>query len=247
MDIKGFIENSLLEWEGHIACVLFLPRCNLRCRYCHAGHLLNPAHLETISRERVLSHMERESGWLDGAVITGGEPTLHGEELLGLIGDIHRAGLKVMVETNGTCAAWVRRLVSQGWVDAIAMDVKAPLTPESYRKVARRDVDIAEVRSSIRTIIASGVPHEFRITVVPRLVGPQEVEGIAPELQGAQAAALQNFQPDHCLDEALRAVPPYLPQEMDAMAALLEGFVGRVIVRGRERGLAARGERAGDA
>jgi len=43
MEIKGFIKSSLLEWEGCVSCVLFLPLWNLRCRYCHAGHLLDAA------------------------------------------------------------------------------------------------------------------------------------------------------------------------------------------------------------
>ena len=97
MEIKGFQENSLLEWEGKLSCVLFLPRCNLRCRYCHAGDLLDPEGTESIPREKILAYMRRQKGWLDGAAITGGEPTLHGEELRELIEDIRDAGLRVML------------------------------------------------------------------------------------------------------------------------------------------------------
>lgn len=244
MEIKGFIENSLLEWEGKLSCIVFLPRCNLRCRYCHAGHLLEPNHLESISRQQVLDCIRRHAGWLDGAVITGGEPTLHGEELLDLIRDVREAGLEVMVETNGTRPDWVERLISEGWLDAIAMDVKAPLTPEAYRRVAGRDVDVAAVRASIECIMQSGVAHEFRITVVPGLVGPEEVALMAPELKGAQVVAVQNFMPDHCLDPALRDVTPYLPEEMDSFERILSETGARVIIRGRERGVVARSARA---
>ncbi len=241
MEIKGFIQNSLLEWEGRLSCVLFLPFCNLRCRYCHAAHLLEPVELESIPRQQVLSYVRRQRDWLDGAVITGGEPTLHGEALLELIADIHAAGPPVMVETNGTRPLWVGRLVSEGLVERIAMDVKAPLSPDSYRKVTDREVNVEDLRASIRSIIGSGLSHEFRITVVPGLVGPEDVERIAPELKGAETVVLQNFQPDHCLDPALREVAPYRPEEMDAMAQVFEGVARRVTVRGRERGIAARG------
>lgn len=237
MEIKGFIENSMLEWEGRLCCVLFLPRCNLRCRYCHAGHLLEPDGLESIPRGQVLSYMRSQKGWLDGATITGGEPTLHGEELLDLIGDISEAGLEVMVETNGTRPEWVERLVGEGWVQAMTMDLKAPLTPEAYRRVSTRDVDVTAVRRSVKLILAAGLPHEFRITVVPGLVGPAEVEAIAPELEGARMVALQNFQPDNCLDPALREVEPYRPEQMDAMGEVLKAAAERVVLRGRERGV----------
>ncbi len=246
LEIKGFIESSLIEWEGRIASVIFLPGCNLRCRYCHAGHLLEPDRLQTISREQVLDCMRRHRGWLDGAVITGGEPTLHGEELLDLIGAIKAIGLGVMVETNGTRPRWVERLVSEKWVDAIAMDVKAPLEPEAYRKVTGRDVEIEDLRSSIRSIINSAVPHEFRITVVPGMIGARELELIALELEGARSIALQNFRPDFCLDPSLRAVPPYTPGQMDSLGRIFSGRSAQVIVRGRDRGLVARSAQSSD-
>jgi len=239
MEIKGFIPSSLLEWEGRLACVLFLPSCNLRCRYCHAGDLLEPDRLETVPRSRVLAHLRSHRNWLDGAVITGGEPTLHGDELIDLIRDIRRAGLEVMVETNGTRPDMVERLVSERIVDAIAMDVKAPLSPEAYRQVTGRDVPVEDVRASIRCIISSGIAHELRVTLVPGLVGEAELKLIAPELGGAQLVALQNFKPDSCLDPALRSVTPYTPQEIDGLARVLTGHVGRVVIRGRDRRAAA--------
>ena len=240
MEIKGFIENSLLEWEGRLACVVFLPRCNLRCRYCHASALIEGEGRESVSRERILNTIREHEGWLDGAVITGGEPTLHGEDLLEFIEQVRALGVEVMVETNGTRPDWVERLVGEGRVDAIAMDLKAPLTREDYCRVTMRDVNVEDVRRSIRCIIGSAIAHEFRITVVPGLVGREELERMAPELQGARTVAVQNFQPDNCLDPALRTVEPYMPEEVDALAAVLGDVAERVVVRGRERALAVR-------
>ena len=239
MEIKGFIENSLLEWEGKLSCVLFLPLCNLRCRYCHASHLLEANLLESISRQQILSYIKRQEGWLDGAVISGGEPTLHGEELLGLLTDIRNAGPAIMVETNGTLPQWVERLVSEAWVDAIAMDVKAPLTADAYRAVTRRDVDVEAVRASIRAIKRSGLPHEFRITLVPGLVGRAELEAILPDLEGARQIALQNFKPDLCLSEPLRHVTPFTADELKGMAALAAAGGARVVLRGRDHAAVA--------
>ena len=243
MEIRGFIENSLLEWEGNISCVVFVPGCNLRCPFCHAGHLIKPSCLESIPEEQILRYMDRQSDWLDGAVITGGEPTLHEQELVDFTEKVRDIGLDVMVETNGTRPKWVKRLISAGYVQALAMDVKAPLKEDPYRTVAGKDVDVQNIRSSMQAIMESEMPYEFRITVVPGLVGREEVSRMAPDLEGARMIAVQNFQPDNCLDTSLRGKLPYRPEEMDAIAEELSGTGARVVMRGRDRGLIARSNR----
>ncbi len=240
MDIKGFIESSLIEWEGKIASVIFLPGCNLRCHYCHAAHLvLHPERLESLSRPRILDYMRRQRDWLDGAVITGGEPTLHGDELVALIGEIRAIPLSVMIETNGTRPEWVGRLIRDGLVEAVAMDVKAPLTPEDYERVAGAEVSVEDIRASIRIIKESGLPHEFRITLVPGLVGRAELEAILPDLEGARQIALQNFKPDLCLSEPLRHVTPFTPDELKGMVVLAAADGARVVLRGRDHAASA--------
>ncbi len=243
MEIRGFIENSLLEWQGQLACVVFVPNCNLRCRFCHAAHLLKPSCLESIAEKQILSYMEQKNDWLDGAVITGGEPTLHEWELIDFIDRVQETGLDVMVETNGTRPEWVERLISRAEISAIAMDVKAPLNAMDYKDVTRRDVDMENIRTSIRHVMESGISYEFRITVVPGLVERDHVRRMADELAGAEKVAIQNFQADNCLDEAFHEVLPYRPEEMDAIAAELKDVVAEVEVRGRDRGVIARGER----
>ncbi|MHC4789699.1 MAG: anaerobic ribonucleoside-triphosphate reductase activating protein [Planctomycetota bacterium] len=240
MQIKGFIPSSLIEWEGKIASVLFLPGCNLRCPYCHAGHLiLQPERLESLSREQLFAYMRDHADWLDGVVVTGGEPTLHGEELLDLLKEVRAIPLQVMLETNGTRPEPLARLIEDGLLDAIAMDVKAPLTPEDYRRVAGAPVDVEAVRRSIALIKQSGLDYEFRVTLVPGLVGREELSRMAGDLEGARRVALQNFRPDHCLSAALRSVRPYAPAALDALERIVAPVAERLVVRGRDRAAVA--------
>lgn len=235
MEIKGFVESSLLEWEGKIASVVFLPGCNLRCHYCHAAHLIiHPERLESIPRRQVLDYMGRQTGWLDGVVITGGEPTLHGEELLDLITDIKSFPLDVMVETNGTRPEWITRLIEGGFIEAVAMDFKAPLTPEDYERVCGAEVNLDDIRRSINIVKQSALPYEFRVTLVPGLVGQDELERMLPDLEGARQIALQNFKPDHCLSEQLRRVTPYSPEQLDLFERIVAPVTDRCVVRGRD-------------
>lgn len=245
MQIKGFIKNSLNEWEGQIASVVFLPYCNLRCPYCHAGHLIDdPDALDTVPRHEIYSYLKGEVGWVDGVSITGGEPTLHGEKLVQFVRELKALDVNVMLETNGTRPKWVGRLIDEGLLDAVAMDVKAPLTNEDYRRVARRPVDSEKIRSSVHRIVDSGLPHEFRTTLVPDLIGEDDLKRMAPELEGADKMALQNFQPDNCLDEELRSGTPYFPEDMDKFQKIFEPYVKRCVLRGRERGVSVAAAKA---
>ena len=113
--IRGFIESTLLDWEGKLAAVVFLPGCNFRCGYCHARHLVEPTPSdESIPIEAVLVNFRRQHGWLDGVVISGGEPTLH-PGLRDFIGkfraegafyDVNKIPLTVVEQEGREVARW---------------------------------------------------------------------------------------------------------------------------------------------
>ncbi|MCK5835746.1 MAG: 4Fe-4S cluster-binding domain-containing protein, partial [Desulfobacula sp.] len=78
MRIGGFQKNSLIDFPGTIACVVFTSGCNFICPYCHnpdlaAGPLEGGGSL--CDPDTIFSFLERRKGQLSGVVITGGEPT----------------------------------------------------------------------------------------------------------------------------------------------------------------------------
>jgi len=234
--IKGFIENSLIEWEGQIVSVVFLPRCNLRCRYCHASHLvLNPDSLESIPVQSVLECVARQRGWVDGVVITGGEPTLHGQSLEELVTVLKGIPTKVWLETNGTNPGVLQKLVFRGILSGVAMDIKAPLDEMKLRRIARAEMDLNLLRQSIRTIIERVPDHEFRTTLVPGYITKSDVQQIAQAAEGAKRLALQNFRPANCMDESLSDIIPFSAEEVDEMAEAAQPYVEQVVVRGVSR------------
>ena len=43
MKIVGFIRTTLLDWDGKVACTIYLAECDFRCPYCHNKEIvLNP-------------------------------------------------------------------------------------------------------------------------------------------------------------------------------------------------------------
>jgi pyruvate formate lyase activating enzyme len=239
--IAGYHPTTLIDWPGRLAAVVFLPGCNLRCRFCHAGALLaRPA--ESIPLEAVLEHLASRRDWLDGVVICGGEPTLW--PTLPQLCEVFRGrGLAVKLDTNGTQPERLAGLLAAGLVDAVAMDVKAPLD-ERYAAVCGVEVDVAAIGRSVDLLMASRVEYEFRTTVCPAFLGEAEIEAIGGRIAGARRWVLQRFEPTHALDPALRGVAPYDPARMEALAALGRRYVARCLVRGQAENEAMAG-RAG--
>jgi len=229
--IAGYHPTTLIDWPGRLAAIVFLPRCNLRCRFCHAGALLaDPA--DPVPVDGMIAHMTAGEDWLDGVVICGGEPTLW-PALPDLCRRFREAGLGVKLDTNGTRPEALEGLLADGLVDAVAMDLKAPLD-ERYAEVCGVEtVDLAAVRRSIALLMAGGVEYEFRTTVVPTLHGEDEIRVMGPEIAGAEMWSLQPFEPEGALDPALRDVQPYLPAQIAALADLGRAFVARCKVRGQ--------------
>ena len=229
--IKGLIENTLIDWEGKIASILFLPGCNLRCPYCHAGHLVGaPEALEAIPFEAIERLGVEHRGWIDGMVISGGEPTLHAG-LPELCERIRALGLLVKLDTNGTHPEVVEGLLERDLLDYVAMDVKAPFD-ERYEPVTGVSCDVDTLRRSAMLIMDSGVEHEFRMTVCPRFTAAEEVVEAARGIRGAAQFILQRFNPEDCLDPSLRNVKPYTPEDLKEFAAKAREFVSRCFLRG---------------
>ncbi|MBI5524432.1 MAG: anaerobic ribonucleoside-triphosphate reductase activating protein [Desulfarculus sp.] len=227
--VKGFLETSFVDWRGAIASVLFLPGCNFNCPYCHNHQLAaDPGSLMDLSLAEVLGRLKPFVGWVDGVVISGGEPTLH-PGLPALCGLLKDAGFAVKLDTNGHRHWVIEDLARRGLIDMVAMDLKAPLNDLAYRRAAGCSVDLDHLRRSIDFLINSGVEHEFRSTIWPAWHGPRELQDMAMAIEGAQAWTLQALRPETAWDQAaLGEGRPYTAQEISQLQKEIAGpAVGR--------------------
>lgn len=231
--VAGYHPTTLIDWPGRLASVVFLPQCNLRCAFCHAGPLLGmPA--ETIPLEAVLEHIASRDGWVDGVVICGGEPTVW-PGLAGLCETFRGQGLAVKLDTNGTDPDHLADLLRGGLVDAVAMDLKAPLDERYHAVCGPAGVDLAAIGRSVDLLMASGVEYEFRTTVCPAFIGEPEIHAMGRRIAGARRWVLQRFEPANALAPYLRDTRPYGPAIMESLAALGRRYVTRCVVRGHHQ------------
>lgn len=229
MIFGGFTPLTLIDYPGKTAAMVYTIGCNFRCPYCHNPELVDETVEKTFSEDFVLEFLKGRIGLLDGVVVTGGEPTMHGEDLLSFMGKVKALGFLVKLDTNGTNPAFVKDAFARGVVDFVAMDIKSPLA--SYHKTAMRPVDIDAVRESIVLLMSGSVPYEFRTTVIKTLITPDEIEEIAKEIQGARAYYLQKFIPTKILNPQFKRKTTYSDEEFDALKARAEKYVALCGIR----------------
>ncbi len=230
VEIKGLEKFAPKDFVGFISSTVFLGGCNFRCPYCHNSDLvLRPQTLPTFPLESFLSFLDSRKGWLEGVCVSGGEPLLH-DELEILLTLIKERNLLVKVDTNGSFPSRLEALIRKKLIDRIAMDVKAPL--ERYSEVTGVKVKKENILRSIDIIKNSGLHYIFRCTVVPGLVGPEDVEKISRLIKGAEVFQLQQFVPLNPLDSDYLQKKPYSREEIQKFAKIAAPYLSEVRVEG---------------
>ncbi|MBI9105814.1 MAG: anaerobic ribonucleoside-triphosphate reductase activating protein [Spirochaetales bacterium] len=188
----GLNKTTLIDYPGKVAATIFTRGCNMRCPYCHNPELISgDASPDMVDWNYILEFLKKRAHLLGGVCITGGEPLLH-DDLGDRITEIHKLGLKVKIDTNGTLPDKLRNIK----IDYIAMDLKTSL--DSYHKLGYTG-DSSElpgrIKESIRYIRESGIPHHFRTTVVPDIVTEEDIQKIIDMIEGEKIFVLQGFRP----------------------------------------------------
>lgn len=193
MKIAGLQKNSLVDYRGKVAAVIFAPYCNFDCYYCHNRILLEPDPMKfrykPIEEDEFFSFLDKRIGLIQGVVITGGEPTLQ-KDLMDFIKRIVEKGFPVKLDTNGACPEVLSALLEAGLLDSIAMDIKGPV--DKYDEICGVKVDISKIKKSIDLIMNSGIDYEFRTTITPEFT-LQDVEQSVQLISGCKRYVLQQF------------------------------------------------------
>lgn len=163
----------------------------MRCPWCHNYYLIPydfTKHSEIIKEENFFSFLNQRKNFLEGVVITGGEPTIQ-SDLPKLCENVKKMGLAVKIDTNGTHPSVLNRLLSNELVDYIAMDIKTDL--DQYKQLFRENIDENDILKSIDLVMSSDKPYEFRTTCVSPFVTADNIDKIGMLIKGAKSLFLQ--------------------------------------------------------
>jgi pyruvate formate lyase activating enzyme len=225
--VYGILKNpSLVDFPGHLARVFFLSGCNFACDFCHNADLATPR--PGLPWRRILEVLAQDRRqWVDGVVISGGEPTL-APELPELIDHIRASGYAVKLDTNGSRPDVLALLFDR--LDYVAMDLKCPIEEyPSFVGFNRPD----QVRASIELVRSRARDYEFRTTVLADYHTEVRIRTMAESIREARRYVLQPFLPrDDLPGERRRTAPRTPPDLILKLAEIARPFVKAVTVRG---------------
>ena len=229
MDIKGIkgIEETLIDYPGHPAIIVYFHGCEFRCPFCHNVGLVTREEEPDLSWPKLKGEVASRINLVEAVVASGGEPTLNPKiaDFFGWMKDIE---LLTKIDTNGYHPETLRCLLAEDYLDYVAMDIKHSLEPRRYAAATgfSSGLDIGRVRDSIEAILESDASHEFRTTVVPGLHKREEVLSIARHLEKAKRYVLQQFVPrqEH-IDMAFTEMKGYPGEELAAWAKECSKYV----------------------
>ena len=229
--VAGMQKLTLLDYPGHVACTVFTGGCNFRCPFCHNAPLVLPERLGSdTNEEEVLKFLKKRVGVLDGVAVTGGEPLIH-KSLPEFLSKIKELGYSIKLDTNGSFPEELKKLVENGLVDRVAMDIKN--SPALYADtVGIPGLDLSAVERTKDYLLSGVVDYEFRTTVVRGIHTKESLLEAAEWIRGAREYYLQQYKDSgDILDpENLSAFSE------EEMKVLLEGVV-KIVPAAKLRGV----------
>ena len=177
-NVRGFVRLSFCDWPGRNVCVLFMGGCSLKCPTCHNGDIAwSPESFPCAERTSIERYIRSKKRWLDGIVISGGEP-LETKGFAAMLRDMSELDLPIKIDTNGMRPHLVEALLHDGLADAFFVDVKGPY--HKYPALTGNQVTPAEAKANLEHLffLAERSPQSFvfRQTGVPILTQDDVIE-----------------------------------------------------------------------
>jgi len=191
--------------------------------------VLNPGDFPDFPVSELLADLRKRKAFIDGVVVSGGEPTLDAG-LPAFLRQLRELGLQIKLDTNGLLPEVIALLLEERLLDYLAIDIKT--TPQRYGELHPQPVATAALQRCVELAKGADIEVEFRTTCVPQLVDSAEIDQLGELLRGARLWVLQQFIPGHSLQSDWQQHATYTPGQLEELSCRAENYVDRVQLRG---------------
>ena len=143
--IGGIVPANTTDWRGKVSMSIYLEGCPLKCPYC-SNHRFGDG--EPTDLSTVLKQVVDASKYVQAVVLSGGEPLMQPEACEQIAFVARKLGMMVALHTNGAYPERLRLLEDK--LDAVMLDIKAPLFTGAYQEFTSDPLIDARVYQSLR-------------------------------------------------------------------------------------------------
>jgi pyruvate formate lyase activating enzyme len=218
--IAGVTPFTTIDFPGRLAAVFYLQGCPLRCHYCHNPEMQavicpppRPGHIT--NWDGFTAFLKKRAGMLDGIVLSGGEPLMHGA-LPDALQTVKAHGYDAAIHTAGSAPARLQKILPL--IDWAGFDVKTAF--DNYETVTAIPGSGIKARESLEMLIDSGKDYEVRTTADPDLIPPGTLLKMAKTIRDMGVTTFR-------LQESSMRLRDYTPATENELAAIFPDFAIR--------------------
>jgi pyruvate-formate lyase-activating enzyme len=215
---------------GDSVLVLQVPGCPLRCPYCDRPLLARSQDWSPYDPAKLATAVEKLGGepGFAGVVWSGGEPSLHWDNVVECSRKVHEAGKKVAVATNGGVTADLLH-DSPGTVDALLVRFKG-FADETYRTLGSPAGVLENSRILVESAIDAGIHVELMLDIARNTTAQEQefsamLAWITQDLRRGIPLHLRAIAPEHGFAIHHGPIMPFLENLIESGRRQHVGFV----------------------
>ena len=225
--LGDIIPTSTLDWNGKVALVVFMRGCPLRCPYCSNARFIDITEDDVPEdTKKVKNEILRASKFIDAVVMSGGEPLMQPGAFEDIASYAKELGLLVGVHTNGAYPDRIGALSEKGLLDAVFLDIKAPMDRAAYTLAAGPVDDEALKAINDSLTLCSSLKKlgklayfEVRTTVFKGISDtPEDIAKIVSSIPCADSYVIQQGRPEVAMDERLQKTDAIMRNDLYELA-----------------------------
>lgn len=185
---------------------------------------------DLIPEEAFFNFLSSRKGLLDWVSICGGEPTLQ-SDIYEFAKKIKNMWFLVKLDTNGRDYHIVKKMIQDGILDYVAVDLKH--VPHRYSQavwVTQLDDFFYNYQKLLSLLLENRVEYEYRTTVIKWMHTPEDIELMSQYIRWVKKYYLQNYIWGNTLNPEFGGTP-FSDEELGELQNIAQQCVKKCYVR----------------